>query len=162
MGCVVQSYDEDVVLIAWGLTCVTVAACFALNFFISAITPNSDELDHPIIIILLIFVLQFVFFWVAVVRFPDVHIAFIGYSSMAAWTFTTCVCACSFASHHSIHSLTLASRRYIIVDIQLIMTGKSRRIVCSVDDYALASLMLYLDIVKLFLEIIGAIDRNPK
>ena len=71
-------------------------------------------------------------------------------------------CACSFASHHSIHSLTLASRRYIIVDIQLIMTGKSRRIVCSVDDYALASLMLYLDIVKLFLEIIGAIDRNPK
>jgi len=47
---------------------------------------------------------------------------------------------------------------YIIYDTQLIIGGNNRRIQYSVDDYALASISLYLDVVNLFLTILELLD----
>jgi len=58
---------------------------------------------------------------------------------------------------YSIGGATLFSF-YIIYDTQLISGGSNRKIVYSIDDYVIASVNLYLDIINLFLfmlDIIG-------
>ena len=47
---------------------------------------------------------------------------------------------------------------YIIYDTQLIVGGNNRRIQYSVDDYALAAINLYLDIINLFLMILDLLN----
>ena len=47
---------------------------------------------------------------------------------------------------------------YIVYDTQLIIGGNNRRIQYSVDDYALAAINLYLDIINLFMAILELID----
>ena len=47
---------------------------------------------------------------------------------------------------------------YIVYDTQLIIGGNNRRIQYSVDDYALAAINLYLDIINLFMAILEIID----
>ena len=42
---------------------------------------------------------------------------------------------------------------YIVYDVQLICGGKSHQL--SVDDYCFAALMLYIDIVQLFLQLLA-------
>ena len=49
---------------------------------------------------------------------------------------------------------------YIIYDTQLIIGGKNRKYQISPDDYVLAALTLYLDIINLFLYILSLIDRR--
>ena len=47
---------------------------------------------------------------------------------------------------------------YIIYDTQLIIGGKHRKIMFSIDDYVLAAISLYLDIINLFLFIMDIIN----
>jgi len=47
---------------------------------------------------------------------------------------------------------------YIIYDTQLIVGGNNHRIQYSVDDYALAAINLYLDIINLFLMILDLLN----
>jgi protein lifeguard len=43
---------------------------------------------------------------------------------------------------------------YIVYDTQLIVGGEHRKLSFSIDDYAFAALMLYVDIIQLFLSIL--------
>merc|ERR1712039_199374 len=47
---------------------------------------------------------------------------------------------------------------YIIYDVQLIMGGK--RMALSVDDYVIAVIILYVDIIRLFLEILQMFGKK--
>lgn len=49
---------------------------------------------------------------------------------------------------------------YLIIDIQLVMDGKSRKI--AVDDYILAAFVIYLDVINLFIEIVKIVDKLTK
>jgi len=50
---------------------------------------------------------------------------------------------------------------YLVYDIQLIIGGKNRKFAISVDDYVLAALTVYLDIINLFLYLLQLFsDRN--
>ncbi len=47
---------------------------------------------------------------------------------------------------------------YLIIDTQMIMGGKSLEL--SVDDYALAAMLLYIDIIQIFLYILQLLSNN--
>lgn len=49
---------------------------------------------------------------------------------------------------------------YIVYDTQLIIGGNNHRIQYSHDDYALAAINLYLDIINLFISMLDIIDRR--
>ena len=49
---------------------------------------------------------------------------------------------------------------YIIYDTQLLIGGNNRRIQYTTDDFALASINLYLDVVNLFLFLLDLIGGN--
>ena len=49
---------------------------------------------------------------------------------------------------------------YIIYDTQLIIGGENKKYQIAPDDYVLAALTLYLDIVNLFLYILSLLDRR--
>ena len=46
---------------------------------------------------------------------------------------------------------------YLIYDTQLIIGGKSRQI--SIDDYIFAAMSLYVDMIRLFMEILKIVSR---
>jgi protein lifeguard len=48
----------------------------------------------------------------------------------------------------------------MVYDAQLIFGGKHRKYQFGIDDYVFASLSLYLDIINLFLIILGGSRRN--
>lgn len=47
---------------------------------------------------------------------------------------------------------------YLIIDTQMIMGGKSLEL--SVDEYALAAMLLYIDIIQIFLYILQLLSNN--
>jgi len=49
---------------------------------------------------------------------------------------------------------------YIVYDTQLIIGGKHQQFKFTIDDYILATLCLYLDIVNLFLHLLSLLDGN--
>ena len=47
---------------------------------------------------------------------------------------------------------------YIVYDTQLIVGGKHRKIMFHIDDYVLAAVSLYLDVINLFLMILRLLN----
>ena len=49
---------------------------------------------------------------------------------------------------------------YIVFDTQLIIGGKNRRYQLSEDDYIMGAIMLYMDIINLFLYILAILSKK--
>lgn len=95
------------------------------------------------------------------------------YTDKGGYLLAILLCLCMFGlfipfTHYSIYSLIYSSigslifSCYIVYDTQLIIGGEHRSIMFSINDYVIAAVSLYLDIINLFLmllDLLNGVDR---
>lgn len=49
---------------------------------------------------------------------------------------------------------------YLVIDTQMIIGGKNRRLQLSLDDYVIGAMMLYIDIIEIFLYLLALLSKK--
>jgi len=138
VGFVCRQYTEESVLLVLGITCLAVVGLTAFAFQTRYDFTSFGPYLCCACLVLLGFSLSLLVVSMCGLRGPAFEVAHICYSALVALLFSM----------------------YIVYDTQMIMVGKHTHQM-SVDDYAMAAITLYLDIIQLFLQLLKLLGE-PK